>query len=67
MTELEKRLENTQTALVGLYAFLMDLVPEEEKHGLCELIGDYMEANTSLGSKNNIDFIFSELHDRGDT
>jgi len=55
MDDLEKRLQNTETALASLCAFVQTLpMPDCNREAINSMMGDYMVANTALGARFDI-------------
>ena len=53
MNELEKRLANTETALIALWAIMKDTMPPDHQDVIDEMMSDFFGANSSLGSNFN--------------
>ncbi len=51
ITTLEKRLENTEKALITLWSLLEDLHPPETQRDINEMLHEYYDANCLLGSE----------------
>ena len=47
---LEKRLNNTEKALIGFFAMMEDTLPPASQDGINAMIVDYAEANEGLGA-----------------
>lgn len=50
MTDIEKRLVNTETALVALWSLLEDTFPPAYADSVATMMEEYFDANKSLGS-----------------
>jgi len=57
MDDLEKRLINTEKALVALWALLKDTVPPAYEEGIEEMMSDYFTASTKLNADFSCGFI----------
>ena len=63
MTEQEKlkaRLANTEKALFALATVLQDIQPPYVQESMARIMGDYFDANTSLGFDARPDFIVDD-------
>jgi len=50
MTDLEKRLRNTEMALLGLWTLMKDTMPPSYQEDIDKMMNDYFDANASMGS-----------------
>ncbi len=50
MTDIEKRLQNTERALIGLWSLMQDTMPPAYAQDIDAMINDYFDANAGLGS-----------------
>ena len=50
MTDLEKRLANTERTLVALWALMKDTAPPEYREGIDRMMEEYFDVNTNLGA-----------------
>lgn len=50
MTDLEKRVHNTENALVALWALIQNTIPAENKDHIENMMEEYFNANTDLGA-----------------
>ena len=58
MSDIEKRLQNTEKALLALATVLGDVVSAEKESQINTIMSDYFDANTSLGfNATNAEFI----------
>ncbi len=56
MDNLEKRLANTERALLGIYTLVSELLPTLYQEGATQFMMDYHEANDGLGGKFDLPF-----------
>lgn len=56
LQKLERRLENTEKALFCLIGGLIDLQPPETQDYINVMMGEYFEANESLGFEHSTEF-----------
>ena len=49
MNDIEKRLANTEAALVGLWALLQDILPPASQEETERYMRDYFDTNEALG------------------
>jgi len=61
MTNIEKRLFNTERALVSLWSLLEPTCGEVTKKAIDLMISDYFDAQVSLGVEFNGDFMRGEV------
>ena len=61
--KIEARLANTEKALFALVTVLLDLQPPATQDSISILMGDYFDANTSLGFEARSEFISDTLKD----
>lgn len=47
---LQKRLMNTEMALVGLWSLLQDLMPRGTQSSVGQMMNEYFDANTEMGA-----------------
>jgi len=47
---LEKRLANTETALVGLWSLMKDTMPPDYQRNIEVMMNEYFDANNKLGA-----------------
>ena len=57
MNNLEKRLQNTERALIDLWTLLKDTVPPAYADNIDDMMGEYFEANTELGGDFDAGFV----------
>ena len=50
MSELEKRLANTETALLSLWEIMKDTMPPDYQNNIDKMMNDFFEANSGLGA-----------------
>ena len=55
--KLEARLSNTEKALFALTTILLGLQPSDTQADIERIMGDYFDANTSLGFEPSVYFI----------
>ena len=53
MTDLEKRLANTERALFAMWALMRDTMPPANEQDISAMIAEYFEANERLGADFN--------------
>lgn len=54
MSDLEKRLDNTEKALLSLWALMMDTMPPDYQRDIDKMMNEYFEANSGLGATFDI-------------
>jgi len=65
MTNIEKRLQNTERALLALWVLIKDTMPPAYADAVQDMMSDYFDANTELGS--DLDTVGFEKNDeKGD-
>lgn len=50
MTDLEKRLLNTEKALLALWALMRDTMPPAYQDDIDRMVNEYFDANNALGA-----------------
>lgn len=54
MSDLEKRLDNTEKALLSLWALMMDTMPPDYQRDIDKMMSEYFEASSELGATFDI-------------
>jgi len=54
IADLEKRLANTEAALIALWSLTKDTMPQEVFNNTDNMMNEYFDANESYGSNFNI-------------
>ena len=50
MTDIEKRLQNTERALIALWSLMKETMPPEYQENIDRMVSEYFDANYALGS-----------------
>jgi len=50
VSDIEKRLQNTERALVALWALMKDAMPPGQQNSIEKMINEYFDANEALGA-----------------
>ncbi len=51
MTNIQKRVENTEVALVALWSLIEDTLPQEHREATTQMMNDFFDANVELGAE----------------
>ena len=54
MESLEKRLANTEKALLALWSLMQDTMPPDYQRSINKMMNDYFDANDTLGANFDI-------------
>ena len=60
MTDMEKRLANTEYAFMALWNLLSPSLPAQTAFTIDQMVGDYFDANSSLGA--DFSTVYAEFH-----
>ena len=59
MTDIEKRLQNTERALIALWSLMKDTMPPAYQEDIDRMVNEYFDANSALGSDFDLSNGFS--------
>lgn len=60
MDDLEKRLQNTERALIALWGLMKDTMPPAYQDSIDRMINEYFDANESLGANFDLNSGFDK-------
>jgi arylsulfatase A-like enzyme len=67
MTNIEKRLINTERALVAFYSLIEDNLTTETKEAVSKMMEEYFDSNVSLGGNFDSNFNFLKKEENNET